>query len=125
MGKTGDIFNEQVALGHPHETIKLIAEGDRIFSEMIDMLDALGIRKGKEVVGKYYQQLRNPQDTVSGKMWTIIQENSNSELGNIFGNQYQSMAFERPYQLAGFREMELSTQIFLFDAIQKVWKSKF
>ena len=117
--KTGDIFNEQVALGHPHETIKLIAEGDRIFSEMIDMLDALGIRKGKEVVGKYYQQLRNPQDTVSGKMWTIIQENSNSELGNIFGNQYQSMAFERPYQLAGFREMELSTQIFLFDAIQK------
>lgn len=79
----------------------------------------LGIRKGKEVVGKYYQQLRNPQDTVSGKMWTIIQENSNSELGNIFGNQYQSMAFERPYQLAGFREMELSTQIFLFDAIQK------
>ncbi|MCU6392259.1 hypothetical protein KW818_24480, partial [Enterobacter quasiroggenkampii] len=68
---------------------------------------------------KYYQQLRNPQDTVSGKMWTIIQENSNSELGNIFGNQYQSMAFERPYQLAGFREMELSTQIFLFDAIQK------
>ena len=27
--------------------------------------------------------------------------------------------FERPYQLAGFREMELSTQIFLFDAIQK------
>lgn len=50
---------------------------------MIDMLDALGIRKGKEVVGKYYQQLRNPQDTVSGKMWTIIQENSNSELGNI------------------------------------------
>ena len=43
---------------------------------MIDMLDALGIRKGKEVVGKYYQQLRNPQDTVSGKMWTIIQENS-------------------------------------------------
>ena len=86
---------------------------------MIDMLDALGIRKGKEVVGKYYQQLRNPQDTVSGKMWTIIQENSNSELGNIFGNQYQSMAFERPYQLAGFREMELSTQIFLFDAIQK------
>ena len=101
------------------KTIKLIAEGDRIFSEMIDMLDALGIRKGKEVVGKYYQQLRNPQDTVSGKMWTIIQENSNSELGNIFGNQYQSMAFERPYQLAGFREMELSTQIFLFDAIQK------
>ena len=31
----------------------------------------------------------------------------------------KSMAFERPYQLAGFREMELSTQIFLFDAIQK------
>ena len=33
MGKTGDIFNEQVALGNPHETIKLIAEGDRIFQK--------------------------------------------------------------------------------------------
>ncbi|MGH2221113.1 bifunctional glutamate--cysteine ligase/glutathione synthetase, partial [Enterococcus faecalis] len=52
--KTGDIFNEQVPLGDPHETIKLIAECDGIFSVMIDILDALGIRKAKEVVGNYY-----------------------------------------------------------------------
>lgn len=116
---TGNLLNEQIALGHPYETINLIAEGDRIFSEMIDMLDELGIRKGKEIVGGYYHQLRNPQSTVAGKMWTIIDENSNRELGMIFGQEYQSMAFERPYQLAGFREMELSTQLFLFDAIQK------
>ena len=92
---------------------------------MIDMLDALGIRKGKEVVGKYYQQLRNPQDTVSGKMWTIIQENSNSELGNIFGNQYQSMAFERPYQLAVSVRWNYPHKFSYLMRFKKVWKSKF
>src|SRR5699024_9900623 len=33
--------------------------------------------------------------------------------------KYDEEAHARPYQLAGFRDMELSTQIFLFDAIQK------
>lgn len=116
---TGNILNEQIALGHPYDPIKLLGEGDRIFSEMIDMFDELGLRKAKEIVGTYYQHLRQPEMTVAGKMWTIINENSNRELGIIFGKEYQAMAFERPYQLAGFREMELSTQLFLYDAIQK------
>jgi glutamate--cysteine ligase len=116
---TGKILNEQIALGHPHTVIKLISEGDRIFSEMIAMLDELGLRKAKETVGSFYQQLRQPETTVAGKMWTIIEGNSNRELGMIFGQEYQSMAFDHPYQLAGFREMELSTQLLLFDAIQK------
>ena len=37
----------------------------------------------------------------------------------VIGRKYDAESHERPYQLAGFREMELSTQIFLFDAIQK------
>ncbi|MGX7245071.1 bifunctional glutamate--cysteine ligase/glutathione synthetase [Enterococcus quebecensis] len=116
---TGDFLNEQVALGHPFAQVKLLAEGDRIFAEMDEMIEALGLFRAKKSVDVHRTQLRTPDLTVAGKMWTIIESNSNQDLGIVFGKEYQSMAFERPYQLAGFRNMELSTQLFLFDTIQK------
>ncbi len=116
---TGDFLNEQVALGHPFAQVKLLAEGDRIFAEMDEMIEALGLFRTKKSLEIHRAQLRTPDLTIAGKMWTIIESNSNHELGIIFGKEYQGMAFERPYQLAGFRNMELSTQLFLFDIIQK------
>lgn len=116
---TGEFLNEQVSLGHPFAQVKMIAEGDRIFAEMDEMIEALGLFRAKKTIEIHRTQLRTPDLTVAGKMWTIIESNSNHELGIIFGKEYQGMAFERPYQLAGFRNMELSTQLFLFDAIQK------
>ncbi|MDA9471266.1 bifunctional glutamate--cysteine ligase GshA/glutathione synthetase GshB [Enterococcus sp. 5H] len=116
---TGEFLNEQVALGHPYAQVKMIAEGDRIFAEMDEMIEALGLFRAQKIVEIHRSQLRTPDLTVAGKMWTIIESNSNHELGIIFGKEYQGMAFERPYQLAGFRNMELSTQLLLFDAIQK------
>ena len=35
------------------------------------------------------------------------------------GVSHHQVAWEKPYQLAGFTNMELSTQILMFDAIQK------
>ncbi|MBL1228333.1 bifunctional glutamate--cysteine ligase GshA/glutathione synthetase GshB [Enterococcus sp. BWB1-3] len=116
---TGELLNEQVALGHPFSTVNILAEGDRLFSEMIEMVTELGIYGKKEMLTTYHEQLRMPEMTISGKMWTIIEANSNHELGIVYGKEYHLLAFERPYQLAGFRNMELSTQLFLFDAIQK------
>lgn len=116
---TGNLLNEQVALGHPDSAISILPEGERIFSEMLKMLDILGLSEEKELVEKYSQQLYAPETTIAGKMWTIIKENSNQELGVIYGQEYQLMAHEKSYQLAGFENMELSTQIFLFDVIQK------
>ncbi|WP_086348917.1 bifunctional glutamate--cysteine ligase GshA/glutathione synthetase GshB [Candidatus Enterococcus clewellii] len=116
---TGELLNEQIALSHPFAQIALQAEGDRVFSEMMEMVTELGIYGQKELLTTYQEQLRMPEMTISGKMWTIIEANSNTELGIVYGKEYQGIAFERPYQLAGFRRMELSTQLFLFDAIQK------
>lgn len=116
---TGEFLNEQVALGHPYAQVKMIAEGDRIFAEMDEMILSLGLFRVQKLVDVHRSQLRTPDLTVAGKMWTIIENNSNRELGVIFGKEYQGMTMERPYQLAGFRDMELSTQLFLFDAIQK------
>ncbi|MBO0470047.1 bifunctional glutamate--cysteine ligase GshA/glutathione synthetase GshB [Enterococcus sp. DIV0242_7C1] len=116
---TGDLLNEQVALGHPFAQVNLVAEGDRIFAEMDEMIETLGLFKFKKVLEIHRGQLRTPDLTIAGKMWTIIESNSNHELGIVFGKEYQGMVYERPYQLAGFRNMELSTQLFLFDVIQK------
>lgn len=116
---TGEFLNEQVALGHPYAQVKMIAEGDRLFAEMDEMLLALGLFRVQKLVETHRSQLRTPDLTVAGKMWTIIESHSNRELGIIFGTEYQGMTTERPYQLAGFRNMELSTQLFLFDTIQK------
>lgn len=116
---TGDFLNEQVALGHPFAQVKLLAEGDRIFAEMGEMIEALGLFRATKSVDSHHAQLRTPDLTIAGKMWTIIESNSNQELGIVFGKEYQAMAFEHPYQLAGFRNMELSTQLLLFDSIQK------
>ncbi|MEI5994212.1 bifunctional glutamate--cysteine ligase GshA/glutathione synthetase GshB [Candidatus Enterococcus mansonii] len=116
---TGEFLNEQVALGHPFAQVKLMAEGDRIFAEMNEMIETLALFGAKKSLDIHHAQLRTPDLTVAGKMWTIIESNSNQDLGIVFGKEYHDMAFERPYQLAGFRNMELSTQLFLFDAIQK------
>lgn len=116
---TGDFFNEQVALGHPFVQVKLIAEGDRMFNEMEEMVEALGLFQFSKMIRTFREQLRTPDLTIAGKMWTIIEQNSNHDLGIVFGKEYQALAYEQPYQLAGFRSMELSTQLFLFDCIQK------
>lgn len=117
--KTGEFLNEQVSLGHPFEQVKTLAEGDRIFLEMTEMVEKLNIPEMKPILNHFYEQLRMPEMTVAGRMWPIIATNSNRELGIVYGQEYHAMAHEKPYQLAGFRTMELSTQIFLFDAIQK------
>lgn len=116
---TGNLVNNQIALMHPFQSINLLSEGDRIFREMFEMLDELELVEEKKLVDMYYQQLRAPETTIAGKMWTIIQENSNKELGIIFGSEYQAAILNEPYQLTGFQQMELSTQSFLFDTIQK------
>lgn len=116
---TGNLLNEQVALGRPDSKVSILPEGERIFSDMLEMLEQLGLVEEKELVASYSQQLYAPETTIAGKMWTIIKENSNQELGIIYGQEYQAMAHEKSYQLAGFENMELSTQILLFDVIQK------
>lgn len=115
----GNQLNEAVALGHPLSSLEMEAEGELIFSEMLAMLEQLNLTDEMTLVQQFSQQLKEPEETISGKMWTIIKENSNQELGLIYGQEYYAMAHERPYQLAGYEKMELSTQILLFDAIQK------
>ncbi|KAF1297906.1 bifunctional glutamate--cysteine ligase/glutathione synthetase [Enterococcus sp. JM4C] len=115
----GDLLNNQVALENPLEQTELLEEGEALFADILAMLDELALTEEKELVLTLKERLTQPEQTLSGQILNKIQEASQKELAVDLGMAYYHEAHERPYQLAGYRGMELSTQILLFDAIQK------
>src|SRR5699024_11791435 len=47
-----------------------------------------------------------------------IEEEGYLELGRQLGLEYKAYSVDRPYVLNGFEDMELSTQLLIFDALQ-------
>ncbi|MGM0123016.1 glutamate-cysteine ligase/gamma-glutamylcysteine synthetase [Enterococcus sp. AZ194] len=115
----GDLLNNQVALENPLEQTELVEEGEALFMDMLAMLEELELTAEKELTLTLKARLTQPEETVSGALLKKIQATSQQEVAVTLAKQYYDKAHDRPYQLAGFRGMELSTQILLFDAIQK------
>ncbi|KXT85236.1 Glutathione biosynthesis bifunctional protein gshF [Streptococcus sp. DD11] len=75
----------------------------------------------------YYSQLLqniktallDPRQTLSGRLLPYIKNNSLEEFGLAKAEQFHDDAWIAPYALKGYENMELSTQMLLFDAIQK------
>ena len=116
--KTGTILNEQVSLENPLEQTKNKEEGLWLLKEMQEMADRLNLTSDyQEVIKASRQTLESPEKTLAAKM--VLDSRTNQELGIELGNAYRDQAFSKPYQLSGYRHMELSTQILMFDALQK------
>lgn len=118
---TGDDWNELVALEHPLAQTKLKAEGQALFDQMHQFVAELDLPTTVQEAVSYFEQLlEHPEWTLAGQMTMAAEKGqTNAALGVAYGQDYYETAWERPYQLAGFSRMELSTQILLFDAIQK------
>lgn len=118
--ETGDQLNNQVALEHPLSQTTALEEGRWLFTRMATFAKETGMTETLELIEVYQKQLDQPNLTLAGRMQQLTDDGtSNHELGVSRGRAYHIDAHEKPYQLAGYRGMELSTQIFLFDAIQK------
>ncbi|MDH6363832.1 glutamate--cysteine ligase [Enterococcus sp. PF1-24] len=115
----GDQYNNQVALEQPQQPTALQAEGELIFEEMLAMLKALDLTEELPFIESLQKRLTQPAETLAARWLAAVEETSQAEVATKFAEKYQQKAYEKPYQLAGYRGMELSTQIFLFDAIQK------
>ncbi|MEG0255476.1 MAG: bifunctional glutamate--cysteine ligase GshA/glutathione synthetase GshB [Vagococcus sp.] len=117
----GVMLNDQVSLEHPLTKTALYEEGVWLMNQMTEMAEALNLSdKEKTLINEAKEQLEAPEKTLSARV-VLAEEKEvaqNKELGTELGNVYYQRAFERPYQLSGYRQMELSTQIFLFDCIQ-------
>lgn len=111
--------NEVVSLEHPLTQTAFLEEGLKILNGMKEMLIELEQSTAIPLIEKMVEKMFQPSETLAGKIYQEAKEKSQHEFALNLGRKYAEEAHERPYQLAGFRDMELSTQLFLFDAIQK------
>lgn len=115
----GQRANNQVALENPLQPSAWQQAGQEILTEMMDMCRQLELEAGLDLCQALYQWFEAPEKTLAGRWYAESQQTSQEEQALSVAEDNYQLAQEKPYQLAGFRGMELSTQILLFDAIQK------
>lgn len=115
----GEAINNQVALENPGNQTVFLAEGQWLLAQLTEMLAALGLAGYEELMEEMKARLADPQQTPAARLYHANSQKNQKETAVALGQQFHQQAWERPYQLAGFTQMELSTQIMMFDAIQK------
>lgn len=118
--RDGDRLNNQVALERPLSETSLKAEGVAVIQGMLEMAAAIKLperlRGLIEEMATYFDE---PAKTLSGQLLTRVNNGqSQHQFAVEKGREYYDKARAKPYQLAGFRDMELSTQILMFDSMQ-------
>jgi len=118
MGKK---MNYHTALENPLQPSSYQEEGIAFLNGMLGMLTDIDADKEiRAVVEEKIAAFHQPEQTVAGQMVTIVNKGQDlTEIAVGLAKKYKEAAWERPYVLRGFDDMELSTQILLFDAIQK------
>ena len=61
----------------------------------------------------------DPSKTLAGRLYKESEKSSQSEVATCIAKENYKKSWDKPYQLTGFTDMELSTQILMFDAIQQ------
>lgn len=114
----GDRLNSQVALERPYDRTSMESEGVEIIKGMQEMAEFMGQGEVSAFLEDYLRIMSHPKETLAGKWLTAVEETGQKAQAVKLGKKFYDQAHDKPYQLAGFRDMELSTQIFMFDAIQ-------
>lgn len=118
----GHALNEKIALSHPLEPLpdQAMAETKYIIKALDQLVQHFGL-------GDYHQDLvkqvkatfADPKQTLSAKLLPYIKDKSLADFALNKALAYQDYDWTAHYALKGYEEMELSTQMLLFDAIQK------
>ncbi|MGC4385243.1 bifunctional glutamate--cysteine ligase GshA/glutathione synthetase GshB [Streptococcus suis] len=114
-----DKLNNLIALSHPHTPLPSDADATPILTAMKAIVLHFGL-------DDYYGQLithveaalQDPRLTLSGKIAEQVEDGSLEKFGQQQGQVFHDYAWTAPYALKGYENMELSTQMILFDAIQ-------
>ncbi|MBF0779836.1 MULTISPECIES: bifunctional glutamate--cysteine ligase GshA/glutathione synthetase GshB [unclassified Granulicatella] len=111
--------SEKIALAHPLERSN-DNEGEWLIAQMLDMAKQCQLPQEDIVlITEKGEQLHQPEKTVGGQLWSLYQkEQSMTKIGMALAKRYKKEHVEHVYGLRAFDKMELSTQAFLFDAIQ-------
>lgn len=113
-------LNEQIALSHPLAPLPVEADTDLLLESMQAVIHHFEL-------SPYYQNLlqhaRNavadPNLTLAAQFLPYLRNQSLEAFGLEKAKEYHNYAWHAHYALKGYENMELSTQMLLFDAIQK------
>ena len=116
----GHALNEKIALSHPLEPLPSEAETQNITTALDQLVQYFGL-------GDYHQGLvkqvkdafADSSQTLAAQLLPHIKDKSLSDFALDKALAYHDYDWTAHYALKGYEEMELSTQMLLFDAIQK------
>ena len=116
----GHALNEKIAISHPLEPLPSEAETQNITTALDQLVQHFGL-------GDYHQGLvkqvkdafADSSQTLAAQLLPHIKDKSLSDFALDKALAYHDYDWTAHYALKGYEEMELSTQMLLFDAIQK------
>lgn len=117
----GHALNEKIALSHPLKPLPSEAKTQDIVTALDQLVQHFGL-------GDYHQDLvkqvkaafADPNQTLSAQLLPYIKDKSLAEFALNKALAYHDYDWTAHYALKGYEEMELSTQMLLFDAIQRI-----
>ena len=117
-GNAGDARNDVVALEHPLAHTQFEAEARELVDGMEKLSQELDFPVSESLFGNLREMLADPTKTLAGRLYIESEKTSQGEVATEIAKQAHADLWEKPYELTGFTDMELSTQIMMFDAIQ-------
>lgn len=110
---------QQVALQPATQRLPYEADALHILTSMREMvLDWESPEQARQLalLTRMEELVLHPEQTIAARM---LHAQNPLEEGLTLAQSYYDLAWHEPFSLKGFRHLELSTQILLFDAIQK------
>ena len=117
--KMGDLYNDAVALEHPLEHTQFEIDAKKIIDEMEHLVEILDLSISDTLFVHLREMLMDPSKTLAGRLYKESEKSSQSEAATYIAKENYKKSWDRPYQLTGFTDMELSTQILMFDCLQQ------
>ena len=118
--KAAHDLNQKIACSHPLIALPDEADSSTILQAMEELIQHFELPTYYQTLLQQLKEaLLNPQLTLSGQLLPHIQHDSLMTFGLEKAEEYHRYAWTAPYALKGYENMELSTQMLLFDALQK------
>ncbi|HLR92834.1 MAG TPA: bifunctional glutamate--cysteine ligase GshA/glutathione synthetase GshB, partial [Atopostipes sp.] len=115
----GQEKNLNTADENPFESSAFKEEGLQILEDMSSMLNELSLNdKYGDLIDKAKEKFEYPDRTLSARVAAQIDEQGYLAHGRELGLKYKHYSTDRPYVLNGFEDMELSTQLLMYDALE-------
>ena len=113
--------NEEVVIHENGVPVLLKDKGREILSEMDEIVEILfsNNEEFKNVIKRALEKINNPHDTISEKLIKDIKEEGYINFHMRLAKDYLNNFKNKEFNLVGYEDLELSTQILILDAIKR------